>query len=184
MKVVLVPGFNGSAKQPMLVRLIERLEELGHEARAIELPRGRPSPGLKVEADALAQHEADAYVGRSFGGRVCLRLERQRPVVLLGFPVRPPGRPRAEDEAALLAWKAPGLILQGSDDELGPLKVLRPLVRKNPALALEVIEGAGHSFGRHEPRVLDRAAEWLAQKRGQAAFPGAANSQRSRGSRT
>jgi predicted alpha/beta-hydrolase family hydrolase len=164
MKVVLVPGFNGSKRQPMLVRLAERLQQGGVDAEVVELPRGRPSPGLKVEADALAQHEADAYVGRSFGGRVCLRLARARPVVLLGFPVRPPGRPRPEDEAALLAWRAPGLVLQGSKDELGPLRVLRPLVKKNPALSLEIIEGAGHAFGRQERAVLDRAAEWLFER--------------------
>ena len=40
--------------------------------------------------------------------------------------------------------------LQGSDDELGPLKVLRPIVKQNSALTLEVIKGAGHSFGRHD----------------------------------
>jgi predicted alpha/beta-hydrolase family hydrolase len=164
MKVVLVPGFNGSKTQPMLMRLARQLRARGAEAEVIELPRGRPSPGLAAEAEALASHgEADAYVGRSFGGRVCLRLARQVPVVLLGFPVRPPGRPRPEDEAALLAWKAPGLILQGSDDELGPLRVLRPLVRKNPALTLEVIDGAGHAFGRQEKRVLERACEWLCE---------------------
>jgi predicted alpha/beta-hydrolase family hydrolase len=105
-------------------------------------------------------------VGRSFGGRVCLRLGRQRPVVLLGFPVRPPGRPRPEDEAALLSWRAAGLILQGSKDELGPLDVLEPLVRKNRKLRLEVVEGAGHSFGRQEAAVLDRAAAWLFERLG------------------
>jgi predicted alpha/beta-hydrolase family hydrolase len=165
MRVVLVPGFNGSKTQPMLVRLAKKLRARGADAEVIELPRGRPSEGLQVEADALASHgDADAYVGRSFGGRVCLRLLRQVPVVLLGFPMRPPGRPRPEDEAALLGWKAPGLILQGSDDELGPLRVLKPLVKKNRALTLEAIEGAGHSFGSQEGRVLDRACEWLCER--------------------
>ncbi len=159
-----MPGFGGSADQPMLVRLSKLLEAEGHEATRVELPKGRPSPGLQVEQAALAEHPADAYVGRSFGGRVCIRLARPVPIVLLGFPVRPPGRPRPEDEAALSALRAPTLILQGAKDELGPLRVLRPIVRKNPCLTLEVIAGAGHSFGRSEGDVLKRAAAWLCAK--------------------
>lgn len=160
-RVVLVPGFNGAATQPLLVRLSKLLEAGGLKAQRVTLPRGRPSAGLGVEAAALGEYEADAYVGRSFGGRVCCRLPVKCPRVLLGFPIRPPGRPRPEDEAALLALRSPTLILQGSDDELGPLSVLEPLVKQNAKLKLEVIEGAGHAFGRHERRVLERAAQWL-----------------------
>ncbi|MBK7865186.1 MAG: dienelactone hydrolase family protein [Archangiaceae bacterium] len=159
--VVLVPGFNGTAAQPLLVRLARLLEQQGLSAKRVTLPRGRPSPGLALEARALQAHGGDAYVGRSFGGRVCLRVPREVPRVLLGFPVRPVGRPRPDDEAALLGVRAPTLILQGAQDELGPLEVLEPLVAQNPQLTLEVIDGAGHGFGRHERRVLERAAEWL-----------------------
>ena len=86
------------------------------------------------------------------------------PRVLLGFPVRPKGKPRPEDEAALLALRSPTLILQGSDDELGPIDVLEQLCAQNEALQLEVIEGTGHSFGRHEKRMLERAAQWLVRE--------------------
>jgi len=164
--VVLVPGFNGTARQPLLVRLSKLLEASGQKTKRVTLPRGRPSPGLELEAAALAKHEASAYAGRSFGGRVCIRLPARVPRVLLGFPVRPPGRPRPEDEAALLALESPTLILQGSDDELGPIDVLEPLCAQNPRLRLEVIDGAGHAYGRHEKRVLERAAEWLVKELG------------------
>ena len=123
------------------------------------------SAPLKRPRSKDVAFEADAYVGRSFGGRVCARVEKRCPRVLLGFPVRPPGRERPEDEAALLALRSPTLILQGSDDELGPLDVLEGLCAKNPALELEVIEGAGHAYGRHEKRVLERAAAWLVDHR-------------------
>jgi predicted alpha/beta-hydrolase family hydrolase len=165
MKVVLIPGFGGTASQPMLVRLARLLTAQGLEPKRVTLPRGKPTPELAVEVAALLKHPADAYVGRSFGGRVCARVEAQVPRVLLGFPVRPPGRERPLDEAALLALRSPTLILQGSDDELGPVKVLEKLCRQNAALELEVIAGAGHSYGRHEKRVLERAAEWLVKKR-------------------
>jgi predicted alpha/beta-hydrolase family hydrolase len=163
--VVLIPGYGGTASQPLLLRLAKLLEKQDVKARRITLPKaGRPSPGLATEAAALAKHEAHAYAGRSFGGRVCIRLPAKVPRVLLGFPVRPPNRPRPEDEAALLALRSPTLILQGADDELGPIDVLEDLCKQNPALQLEIIDGAGHSFGRHEKRVLERAAEWLVKE--------------------
>ena len=165
MNVVLIPGFNGTAKQPMLVRLSKLLAAEGLTPRRITLPRVRPTPAMEPEVAALQKHDADAYVGRSFGGRVCIRVPAQVPRVLLGFPVRPPGRERPEDEAALLALLSPTLIHQGSDDELGPLPVLEALCAKNRHLELEVISGAGHSFGRHEKAVLLRACEWLVRKR-------------------
>lgn len=165
MKVVLIPGFGGTASQPMLVRLAKLLTAGGLEAKRVTLPRVKPTPELSAELAALKKHGAEAYVGRSFGGRVCIRDEAKVPRVLLGFPVRPPKRPRPLDEAALLSLRSPTLILQGSDDELGPLSVLEPLCAQNPNLELEVIDGAGHAFGRHEKRVLERAAAWLVNQR-------------------
>lgn len=169
MKVVLVPGFNGTAKQPMLVRLSRLLRERGHQAVAVTLRSGRPSPGLSEETAQLDQFAGEgpiAIVGRSFGGRVGARLAAQREVsamVLLGFPVRPPGRPRPEDEAALKALKCPVLILQGAKDELGSPALLRRLTRGMKNVELRVVKGATHSFGRHEGEVLEQACEWLAR---------------------
>lgn len=82
-------------------------------------------------------------------------------LVLLGFPVRPKDRPRPLDEAALAAVRVPTLIVQGSNDALGPLEVLEPIVRQNRALTLEVLIGAGHSFGRHQTAAVRLAAGFL-----------------------
>jgi predicted alpha/beta-hydrolase family hydrolase len=149
----------------MLVRLARLLTASGLEAKRVTLPRGRPSLGLAAEVAALERHPADAYVGRSFGGRVCVRVPRAVRRVLLGFPVRPKGRQRPDDEEALLALRSPTLILQGANDELGPVRVLEGLCAQNPVLKLEVIEGAAHAYGRHERGVLERAAQWLAAPR-------------------
>lgn len=104
-------------------------------------------------------------VGRSFGGRVALRYAATYPVdgvVLLGFPIRPPGTRRPDDERALREAKVPVLIVQGSVDEKGPLRVLRPLIEKNRRVRLEVLDGAGHSFGRHEARAIELTAAFVA----------------------
>ncbi len=164
MNAILLPGYNGAANQPILVKLEKRL--VGWSCERHELKRGRPSEGLSREMGELSQWaRADSVlIGRSFGGRVCARyaaLHGAKAVVLLGFPLRPPGKKRPDDEAALAALKCPTLIVQGDDDELGPLKIFRPLVRANPRLSLHVVKGAGHSFGRHEAKALDEVARWV-----------------------
>lgn len=167
--VVLLPGFGGAADQPVLVKLGQRLEALGFSCRRRAPKRGKLTPALELETTWLQAVLAEApgphvLVGRSFGGRVCARLAKRELVqacVLLGFPVRPPGKRRPLDEAALLEVTVPTLIVQGDEDELGPLKVLEKLVKQNRLLTLHVLGGAGHSFGRHEAAALDHAAAWL-----------------------
>jgi predicted alpha/beta-hydrolase family hydrolase len=167
MRAVLLPGFNGAASQPILRRLEAKLELLDIECSRRALTRGKPSLGLERERAQLHGFVGKGpvvLIGRSFGGRVCARYAALHPVeavVLLGFPVRPAGKPRPDDEAALLALTCPTLIVQGDVDLLGPLKVLQPLVKKNAALTLHIVKGAGHSFGRHEGPALDAVAAWL-----------------------
>ncbi|MCU0696478.1 MAG: dienelactone hydrolase family protein [Myxococcaceae bacterium] len=161
MNLVWLPGFNGAARQPLLTRLASALGP-AHRSLFPGLPRGRPSEGLVRERTFLAEAigaatfaEPPVLVGRSFGGRVALRHAVTAPVqavVLLGFPVRPPGRPRPDDEAALRAVPVPTLIVQGDADEKGPLDVLAPLVESNPHLSLVVLPNTGHGFGRRQER--------------------------------
>src|SRR5262249_39219845 len=105
------------------------------------------------------------YAGRSFGGRVLARLaleESPRALVLLGFPVRSAaGRRRPEEERVLTALPCPTLIVQGSRDPVGPIRTLEGRAGSNPRLELEVLAGAGHSFGRQEHAALETAADWL-----------------------
>lgn len=167
MRVLLLPGFGGTARQPLLVALARELRAAGLEPRIAVPPRARPTPELRPQTDWLLSRlggEPTAIVGRSFGGRVALRAAaeaRVTAVVLLGFPVRPPARPRPLDEALLRGARQPTLVLQGSEDPLGPIEVLRPLVARNPRVTLEVLAGAAHAFGRHEKAARARTVEWL-----------------------
>ncbi|MBL8922361.1 MAG: hypothetical protein JNJ54_26150 [Myxococcaceae bacterium] len=182
--VVLLPGFNGDARQPLLVRVGQALGARHFTCRFPGLPGGRPSPGLGDEVAFLAKklppRAAPILVGRSFGGRVALRyanVKRVSAVVLLGFPVRPAGRVRPDDEAALLTVRVPTLIVQGDADEKGPLDVLAPIVARNPWLTLLVLAGAGHSFGRHEARAVSLARVFIAargRRAGSSTRPGRA----------
>ena len=167
--VVLLPGFNGAAQQPILVELSERLEAAGFACTRLAPPRLKLDEELSAHV-AWLRDMTGAFpaplvlVGRSFGGRLAIRLAAERAlaaVVLLGFPIRPPGKRRVRDEEALIALKTPTLIVQGTKDQLGPLRVLKPLVAANPDLTLHDIAGAGRSFGAKSPAALDFATSWL-----------------------
>lgn len=167
--VILLPGYGGTAGQPVLVSLSARLTRLGYACQRHAPPRGPLTPELTRQTvwlegllDGLLA--PPVLIGRSFGGRVCARVAGRRPVkalVLLGFPIRPPGRRRPLDEAALAQVHCPTLVVQGEHDELGPLAVVRRVARANRLVSLHVVEGAGHAFGRHTPRALDAVIEWL-----------------------
>ena len=164
--VVLLPGFGGQADQPILTRLCSRLEPLGLCCLRRAPPRLKLTPGLEAYGAWLDEQVSDVrgplvIVGRSFGGRLAIRLAARRAlaaVVLLGFPVRPPGKARPLDEQALAALRCPTWIAQGTRDELGPMRVLR---RCAGAAEIFPVRGAGHDFGAKEALVLDAAAEWV-----------------------
>lgn len=166
-RVVLLPGFNGAANQPVLLKFEKRLE--GFECVRLAPPRLKLDEKLSAHVAWLREATAKirsplVLVGRSFGGRLAIHLAAERAltaIVLLGFPVRPPSKKRPLDEAALAALQVPTLIVQGTKDELGPLKVLEPIVAANPHLTLHEVAGAGHSFGSKEPSALDFATSWL-----------------------
>jgi predicted alpha/beta-hydrolase family hydrolase len=138
---VLAPGYGGSADQAILVALDGRLRRSGFSVQRMAFSRSRPTGDFAPELEDLRRvREAlrdsalqkIALVGRSFGGRMCTRLAALEPpdaLVLLGHPISPPGRPRPDDEAALAAVRCPTLIVQGDQDRLGPLEVLRNRTR-------------------------------------------------------
>jgi predicted alpha/beta-hydrolase family hydrolase len=169
--VVLLPGFGGSADQPILVKLEHALD--GLTCLRLAPPRLKLTPELTAHVDWLSAQVKSfrgplVVVGRSFGGRLAVRLANQRKlrgVVLLGFPIRPPSKPRPLDEQALSALECPTLIVQGEDDDLGPLKVLRQVCAGKRNVAIEVIEGAGHGFTSAQERsAITLTRDWISQR--------------------
>lgn len=173
---VLVPGYRGSAQQPILVAIAKRLEEVGIASRAITVSSTpRPTVRYRTEIGALRtaademkrEHGGSlALVGRSFGGRMCTFLAALEPdlanaLVVVSHPIAPPGRPRPRDEAALAAVRCPTLIVQGDHDELGPPPVLQRIAAGNPLIDIVVIANAGHELGPHEGEAAEHVARWL-----------------------
>jgi predicted alpha/beta-hydrolase family hydrolase len=114
--------------------------------------------------------------GKSMGGRIATQVAAAgdagdiRGLVLLGYPLHPPGKPSQLRVAHLPRLKVPALFVQGSRDTFGTPEELAPFVAGLPeGSRVQVIEGGDHSFTR--PRsagetidaVLDRVADEVAR---------------------
>ncbi len=116
--------------------------------------------------------------GRSFGGRMASQAQALAPLppvrglVFFSFPLHPAGKPSDERAAHLSDVDVPMLFLQGTNDALASLDLLRPITaRLGDRATLTLLAGADHSFhvpaksGRKDAEVLaeviDAAAGWM-----------------------
>ena len=91
--------------------------------------------------------------GKSMGGRMASQLAASEPslpiagLVLLGYPLHPPGRPEKRRDAHLPSVRRPMLVVQGSRDGFGTPDELRPVLEAlDPPATLHVVDGGDHSF--------------------------------------
>ena len=99
--------------------------------------------------------------GKSMGGRIASQIAAapdgadnatQSPglnvagLVLLGYPLHPPGRPDRMRDAHLPRVGIPMLVVQGSRDSFGTPDELRAVLTPLPAARLHIVEGADHSL--------------------------------------
>jgi uncharacterized protein len=112
--------------------------------------------------------------GKSMGGRIATQVaaaDRSLAVdglVLLGYPLHPPGRHEELRSKHLPAIGRPMLFVQGSRDAFGTPAELQPILDTlSPRPALYVVEGGDHSF--KIPR-RDAAAQTAAYANAQQAI--------------
>ena len=91
--------------------------------------------------------------GKSMGGRIATQLAATDPslplagLILLGYPLHPPGQPDKRRDAHLPGVKRPMLFVQGSRDTFGTPDELTPIIeRLSPRPRIHVVEGGDHSF--------------------------------------
>ncbi len=91
--------------------------------------------------------------GKSMGGRIASHVAADDPsldlsgLVLLGYPLHPPGQPEKRRDAHLPAVGRPMLFVQGSRDAFGTPSELRPVLDGLlPHPTLHVVDGGDHSF--------------------------------------
>ena len=91
--------------------------------------------------------------GKSMGGRAATHVAVDDPalslsgIVLLGYPLHPPGRPDKPRDAHLPDVRRPMLFVQGSRDTFGTPSELKPVLGSlDPLPTLHTVEGGDHSF--------------------------------------
>jgi uncharacterized protein len=128
----------------------------------------------KAAADAVRARrgtQTPLFVGgKSMGGRIATQVAARKGfgdiggLVLLGYPLHPPGKPALLRAAHLPAVHAPMLFVQGSRDGFGLPDELRPIVESLPSARLFVVQGGDHSLappkgGETLDEVIVRVAE-------------------------
>jgi predicted alpha/beta-hydrolase family hydrolase len=95
--------------------------------------------------------------GKSVGGMMSAQAARDgklpgaQGIVILGYPLHAPGRPSGVNAGALDGVKQPILFVQGTNDALADLTLIRGLVEKiGPAAKLHLVQGADHAFAMPE----------------------------------
>jgi predicted alpha/beta-hydrolase family hydrolase len=113
--------------------------------------------------------------GKSMGGRIATQVAAGDAfdvcgLVLLGYPLHPPGKPTQLRVAHLPRVRAPMLFVQGSRDPFGSPEELAPVVDGlAPGARLYVVEGGDHSLtppkrsGEKLDGVIARVAEEVAR---------------------
>jgi uncharacterized protein len=118
--------------------------------------------------------------GKSMGGRIASQVAARNAegiagLVLLGYPLHPPGRPDKLRSKHLPDIEVPMLFVQGSRDAFGTPEELQPIIKNLKApVDLYIVEGGDHSFKvpkRSIPSqdsvdkgILDQIESWLLRR--------------------
>ncbi len=191
--LVLAHGAGAPQTHPVMVSMAEASAARGVEVVTFDFlyrrgPRRAPDRNDVLEATWLAAIEAvrgrtDRRLfigGMSMGGRIATQVAARDEVtveglVLLGYPLHPPGKPAQLRKAHLPRVRAPMLFVQGSRDAFGTPAELAPVLEGLAAgTRLFVVEGADHSLAlpksrgeapdQTRARVADEVARFIASR--------------------
>ena len=178
--LLLTPGAGSSADHPTLVALEEGLDPLPVDR--IDFPyrrEGRKAPDRAPKLIACIDEEADAFAsrldvgpealvlgGRSMGGRMCsMAVAEGRPaagLVLLSYPLHPPGKPEKLRTDHLPALDLPCLFVSGTRDPFGTPDELESAVQAIPgSVTVHWIEGARHDVKGHDDEIVEVVRTWI-----------------------
>jgi uncharacterized protein len=191
--LILAHGAGAGQSSAFIVAFAAALAERGIDVVTfnfpyMELGRRIPDPSARLEASYRAVietvrerrpfgHDRLAIGGKSMGGRIASQVAagdvgELAGLVLLGYPLHPPGRPDRLRAAHLREVRTPMLFVQGSRDAFGTPAELQPIIEQIGRRAeLYVVEGGDHSFKvpnsagiRQQDAyhaIQDRIANWL-----------------------
>jgi uncharacterized protein len=166
--LVLTHGAGGNSNAPLLVALSEKFAEEGWTVLRCDLPfrqlrptgppRGNGSEdrdGLRRAVQVLRKLVQGRIFlgGQSYGVRQATMLAAAEPeiadgLLLLSYPLHPPGKPAQLRTAHLPKIQVPSLFVSGSKDPFGSPQEIESALKLIPApVRFLLIEGAGHDLG-------------------------------------
>jgi hypothetical protein len=189
LRLILAHGAGSNQMSSSMTRTATALASRGIETITFnflysEKRKRVPDRNDKLEAcwrkviDTLGKSEGKRLVvgGKSMGGRIASQVAATDSfgiagLVVLGYPLHPPGRPENLRVSHLPAVRAPMLFVQGDKDAFGTPAELRPILGTLKDAELCVVEDADHSFkvpkraARPQEKVdefvLDQVEAWL-----------------------
>jgi len=164
--LVLAHGAGAGQKSAWMVKAAQALADRGITTATFDFPyitAGRKvpdrAPVLEAHWREVVEDAREKFAdlplfigGKSMGGRIATHIAAQDEiegvsgVVLLGYPLHPPGQPEKRRDAHLRDIRIPMLFVQGSNDTFGneaEMRALEPFLQK---AKLHVIKGGDHSF--------------------------------------
>lgn len=178
--VLLFPGAGSSATHPSLVAIEAALAPL--PVRRADFPyrrEGRRAPDRAPKLLASVVEEASGLVaevgvapnqivlgGRSMGGRMCsMAVADGLPaagLVLISYPLHPPGRPDKLRIEHLPELGVPCLFISGTRDAFGAPAELEAHTASIPGSVTHVwLEGKGHDLKGMDDAIAQAVREWL-----------------------
>jgi len=178
--VVLAHGAGTNRESPVLRAVASAFAAQGIAALRIDLPfrqarpKGPPSPawaerdreGLRRALAALARRCPGRLVlgGHSYGGRQASMLLADAPglaqgLLLLAYPLHPPGRPERRRTEHLITLRTPTVFVHGTRDPFGFIDELDEARGMMPGpTRLLAVRDAGHDLGARRDAAFAEAA--------------------------
>ncbi len=177
--IVLTHGAGSNRDAPLLVALADAFAARGVLALRCDMPyrqkrpKGPPSPsgaardrdGLRAAVESLRARAHRLYLGgSSYGGRQSTMLASEHPgvaegLLLLSYPLHPPGKPERLRTEHFPALETPCLFVHGSRDAFGSLEEMQAALELIPARQslLEVTSGVHGLSKKADPETIAEA---------------------------
>ena len=168
--LVLSHGAGSDARSPLLVTVAEAFAASGFHVLRIDLPfrqersggsphpsrAGRDREGIREAVRAVSGLAKGRVflAGHSYGGRQSSMLAAEDPsigagLLLLAYPLHPPGKPEQLRTAHLPNLRIPCVFVHGTKDPFGTPAELQAAIQSIPGTArLIEVPGTGHDLGR------------------------------------
>lgn len=177
--LLLAPGAGSSSDHPTLLAVEAAVAPL--PVRRMDFPyrlAGRRAPdrppvllgALRSELEAFTTElgePADTILmgGRSMGGRICSMVAAEdgvgRGLVLISYPLHPPGRPERLRTDHLPRLELPCLFVSGDRDPFGTPDELRAALEAIPGdVTVHVVAGGRHELKGADGEVAEVVAAW------------------------